>query len=140
MTAQGGFTLLELLVVISIMALATAGVSMAIRDNGQTVLEREAARLAALLESGRGQSRSTGAPVRWRATEQGFKFEGLPATALPSQWMDPGVTVRGTAVLLLGPEPLIGPQQVVITHQNYPDRALRVVTDGLRPFTVESLP
>jgi general secretion pathway protein H len=42
--------------------------------------------------------------------------------------------------LLLGPEPLIGPQQVVITHQNYPDRALRVVTDGLRPFTVESLP
>jgi general secretion pathway protein H len=138
--AQGGFTLLELLVVISIMALATAGVSMAIRDNGQTVLEREAARLAALLESGRAQSRSTGAPVRWRATEQGFKFEGLPASALPSQWLDPGVTVRGTAVLLLGPEPLIGPQQVVITHQNHPDRALRVVTDGLRPFTVESLP
>ncbi|PIF28906.1 general secretion pathway protein H [Acidovorax sp. 56] len=138
--AQGGFTLLELLVVISIMALATAGVSMAIRDNGQTVLEREAARLAALLESGRAQSRSTGGPVRWRATEQGFKFEGLPASALPSQWLDPGVTVRGTAVLLLGPEPLIGPQQVVITHQNYPDRALRVVTDGLRPFTVESLP
>ena len=64
----------------------------------------------------------------------------LPASALPSQWLDPGVTVRGTAVLLLGPEPLIGPQQVVITHQNYPDRALRVVTDGLRPFTVESLP
>ena len=81
-----GFTLLELLVVISIMALATAGVSIAMRDNGQTVLEREGARLAALLESGRAQSRATGAMVRWRVTEQGFRFEGLPPSALPSQW------------------------------------------------------
>ena len=46
--------------VISIMALATAGVSIAMRDNGQTVLEREGARLAALLESGRAQSRAHG--------------------------------------------------------------------------------
>ncbi len=137
---ERGFTLLELLVVISIMALATAGVSIAMRDNSQTVLEREAARLAALLESGRAQSRATGAPVRWRATEQGFQFEGLPPSALPSQWLDPGITVRGPATLLLGPEPLIGPQQVVLSHQERPDRALRVVTDGLRPFTVESLP
>ena len=31
-----GFTLLELLVVISIMAIATAGVGLALRDSGQT--------------------------------------------------------------------------------------------------------
>ncbi len=135
-----GFTLLELLVVISIMALATAGVSIAMRDNGQTVLEREGARLAALLESGRAQSRATGAMVRWRVTERGFRFEGLHPSALPSQWLDPGIIVRGQAIVVLGPEPLIGPQQVILSHQQRPDQALRVVTDGLRPFTVESMP
>ena len=140
--AQGGFTLLELLVVISIMALATAGVGLAMRDGGQTQLEREAARLAALLESARAQSRAGGIPVRWRALPGGFRFEGLPRSAqaaLPNQWLDPGTVVRGPAVLQLGPEPLIGPQQVLITHQSSPDRTLRIATDGVRPFYVEAV-
>ncbi|HTH11412.1 MAG TPA: prepilin-type N-terminal cleavage/methylation domain-containing protein [Acidovorax sp.] len=137
---QGGFTLLELLVVISIIALATAGVGIAMRNSGQTLIEREAARLAALLESARAQSRASGTPVRWRADARGFRFEGLAPSAqaaLPSQWLDAGTTVRAPTVLVLGPEPLIGPQQVFITHQASPDRTLRVATDGVRPFTVE---
>lgn len=136
-----GFTLLELLVVISIIALATAGVGIAMRDSGQTLVEREAARLAALLESARAQSRSGGIPVLWRANPQGFQFEGLSPraqSALPHQWLDAGTAVRGPGLLVLGPEPLIGPQQVLITHQAYPDRTLRVATDGVRPFTVEA--
>ena len=48
--------------------------------------------------------------------------------------------MRAAPVLVLGPEPLIGPQQVLITHQAHPDRTLRVATDGVRPFTVEPLP
>ncbi|MDD2545391.1 MAG: prepilin-type N-terminal cleavage/methylation domain-containing protein [Burkholderiaceae bacterium] len=135
-----GFTLLELLVVVSIMALSTAGVTLALRDNGQTLLEREAARLAVLLEAGRAQSRASGVPVRWQADLRGFHFEGLPPNTLPRQWLDPGTTVRGPTALLLGPEPLIRPQQVLLTHQAYPDRSLRVATDGLRPFAVEPLP
>ena len=42
----GGFTLLELLVVVAIIAIATAGVSFAVRDSAGTQLEREAARSA----------------------------------------------------------------------------------------------
>lgn len=135
-----GFTLLELLVVISIIALATAGVGLAMRDSGQALLEREAARLAALLESARAQSRASGTPVRWRALPQGFRFEGLPEdaeVAQSRQWLDAGTSVRGATVLVLGPEPLIGPQQVLVTHT---DRVLRVVTDGVRPFSVEAAP
>ena len=65
-----GFTLLELLVVVAIIAIATAGVSFALRDSEATQLEREAQRLAALLESARAQSRSSGVPVRWYATPE----------------------------------------------------------------------
>ena len=138
-----GFTLLELLVVISIMALATAGVGVAMRDGGQTQLEREAARLAALLESARAQSRAAGVPVVWRALPRGFRFEGLPPSAqaaLPTQWLDAGTTARGQTVLQLGPEPLIRPQQVWITHQSHPERSLRIATDGVRPFSVDAAP
>ena len=135
-----GFTLLELLVVISIMALATAGVGLAMRDGGQAQLEREAERLAALLESGRAQSRASGVPVRWQATAEGFRFDGVRPGALPDQWLQSGTQVRGSSVLVLGPEPLIGPQQVTLVQTSHPEHALRVATDGLRPFTVDTAP
>jgi general secretion pathway protein H len=53
-------TLLELMVVIAIMGLATAGVSLAMRDTAGEQLSREAERLAALLEAGRAASRASG--------------------------------------------------------------------------------
>ncbi|MBS0293364.1 MAG: type II secretion system protein GspH [Proteobacteria bacterium] len=131
--------MLELLVVITIIALATAGVGLALRDSGDTLLEREGERLAVLLESARAQSRASGAAVRWRADAQGFRFEGLPGSKLPDHWLDGGTAVRGPGELWLGPEPLIGPQQVVIVNQAHPGRAVRVATDGLRPFAAQAL-
>lgn len=140
---QRGFTLLELLVVVSIMALATAGVGLALRDTGGAQLEREAERLAALLESGRAQSRASGVPVRWQAVAGGFRFEGIRRMAgaePPTQWLDAGTSVRGPDTLILGPEPLIGPQHITLVQRNYPESALRVATDGLRPFSVQAIP
>jgi general secretion pathway protein H len=135
-----GFTLLELLVVVSIMALATAGVGLALRDGSQQSLEREGERLAALLESARAQSRASGVPVRWRAVEGGFRFDGLRAGTLPTQWLDNSTRVRGPGSLVLGPEPLIAPQQVILVQPQHPEHALRVATDGLRPFTTGPAP
>lgn len=131
-----GFTLLELLVVVAIIAFATAGVSFALRDSSATQLEREALRLAAMLEAARAQSRGSGVAVRWRPVENGFRFEGLPEQAAPQQWLSGDTAVAGNAVLVLGPEPIIGPQAVVLTSSAAPGRALRVATDGLRPFSV----
>lgn len=135
--APRGFTLLELLVVVAIIAVATAGVSLALRDSGQTQLEREAQRLAALLESARAQSRTLGVPVRWIASSDGFRFDGLPAGALPRHWLDAATTVRGPATLQLGPEPVLPPQDITLIRADQPAQAMRVATDGLRPFTVE---
>ena len=133
-----GFTLLELLVVVAIIAIASAGVSFAIRDSGATQLEREANRLAALLESGRARSRSSGIPVRWYATGDGFRFEGVPQGDLPDHWLVDTTHVQGNGALLLGPEPIIGRQQVVIESSALPGRSLRIATDGLRPFSVSA--
>ena len=135
-TGTGGFTLLELLVVVAIIAIASAGVSFALRDSRATQLEREAQRLAALLESARAQSRSSGVPVRWYATEGGFRFDGVPPAALPERWLAETTQVRGPATLQLGPEPIIGRQEVVLESSELPGRSLTIATDGLRPFAV----
>lgn len=125
--------------VVAIIAFATAGVSFALRDSAAAQLEREAMRLAALLESARAQSRASGAPVRWVATEHGFRFDGLPPRTLPEQWLAPGTRVAPGPPLVLGPEPIIGPQAVVLSSAEQPGRSLRVATDGLRPFAVAPL-
>lgn len=144
----GGFTLFELLVVIAIIALATAGVGMAMRDSGQATLDREAERLAALLEAARAQSRAAGVAVRWRPTPDGpgnFSFDGLPSNSLPTAWLSDGITAQpmnadgvATPALQLGPDPIIAAQQVLITSDGPPSRSLRIGTDGLRPFAVVS--
>ena len=133
-----GFTLLELLLVVAIMAVAAAGVSFSLRDSGQTQLEREGQRLAALLESGRSRSLTSGVPVRWRVTAAGFVFEGLPAGDLPDAWLASDVAVDGATGLLLGPEPIIGPQSVRLVSTTQPGQSVRVVTDGVRPFSVQA--
>ena len=131
-----GFTLLELLVVVAIMALATAGVSLAMRDASDTQLEREAQRLAALLESGRAQARMASVVVRWRSTTTAFTFEGLPGTPLPAQWLGTDVRTAEPVSLVLGPEPIIGPQQVRLVSIANPNHSLVLGTDGIRPFAV----
>lgn len=132
-----GFTLIELLMVVAIMAIATAGVGLALRDTSGTALEREAQRLAVLLESARAQSRMTGSPVRWRPGANGFLFEGLPSGSdFPTGWLGPDVQAAGTGVVVLGPEPVIGPQQIRLVSTADPSRSLILATDGVRPFSV----
>lgn len=131
-----GFTLVEMMVVVAIIAFATVGVSFALRDSGAARLDREAERLAALFESARAQSRATGVPVRWVLTEQGFRFEGTAPNALPQKWLEPGIAARGSVPVVLGPEPVIGRQEVLLTSPSAPDRVVRLATDGLRPFVV----
>ena len=131
-----GVTLLELMVVVSIMALAAAGASFALRDAPNAQLEREAERLAALLEAGRAASRASGVPVRWVVTTTGFRFDGLQPQTLPENWMADGIRVHSAPPVLLGPEPIIGAQAVVLSISEAPERTATVASDGLRPFAV----
>ena len=136
-----GFTLLELLVVVALVAMASVGVGFAMRDTSLVQLERDAERLSALLESARARSRVSGVPVRWHPTEDGFRFEGLSGPELPQQWLDADTRVAGvagTVLLTLGPEPIIGAQELSLISSRAPGKSVRLSTDGVRPFALQA--
>lgn len=143
-----GFTLVELLVVVAIVAIASAAVSLAMRDPDARLLEREGARLAVLLEAARAEARAAGLAVVWvpssalplaatqPAQADDFRFVGLPARLdLPRNWLEPGTQaqVLGAREIRLGPEPLIGAQRIALSHGR---QRLVLATDGLEPFSV----
>ena len=125
----------------AIVAIGAALASLALPDSDSRTLAREGERLAALLESARAQSRAAGVPVRWRTTASGFVFDGLPASAapLPTHWLDAQTAALGNAPLMLGPDPIIAAQAVVLHRAGTSQPLLRVATDGLRPFSVEQI-
>jgi general secretion pathway protein H len=135
-----GFTLLELMVVVAMIAITTAVVMFTIPDPSSTRLEREAARLIALLESARTQARAGAMTVLWvpqpNGPEADYQFLGLPAALMPSlKWMTPEVKaeVVGARSIVLGPEPVIGAQSVILRME---DKQIIVGTDGLSTFDV----
>ncbi|CAM8670209.1 Prokaryotic N-terminal methylation site [Comamonadaceae bacterium] len=133
-----GFSLLELLVVAAIVATATSGVAFALQDASRARLYGEAQRLAALLESGRFQSRATGVTLRWSPTPQGFLFYGFPldTVSLPSTWANIETQAHSIAPILLGPDPVIGAQGIRLWMRDDPSVSLWVITDGVGPFIV----
>lgn len=133
-----GFTLVELLVVLVLVGIAAGLVALALRDPSSTRLEQEAARLSALLEAGRAEARALGLPVRFELGSnvpgEGFRFVGLPPQLkLPQHWLneDLQAEIGGARALLLGPEPLIGPQRITL---RLGEQQVVIATDGLAPF------
>ena len=139
--AARGFTLIELMIVVVLIAVASSVASLALRDPASTSLEREGARLAALLEAARAEARASGLAAYWepRAPEApGFRFVGLPPSEeLPTRWLESGVSaeVVGARAIVLGPEPLIGAQSIVLRLR---EQRLTLATDGLGPFVVSA--
>lgn len=145
---EAGFTLIELMVVVTLIAIASGLMSLALRDPAGTQLENEAARLVALLESARAESRASGISVRWEPhaaeanantkadADEGFRFVGVINTAdFPNHWLGNGVSAEivGARAVLLGPEPMIAPQRIILRLE---DQRLALATDGLGPFVV----
>jgi general secretion pathway protein H len=145
---QRGFTLIELMVVVLIVALASGMVVFSLRDTQGIALEREGQRLAALLEYARAQSRLQGTPVRWRVTRNGFALEGLNKPVPEQPWLSPDTRVldvlprnpaidsASLAVLALGPEPVLAPQSVLLGSGQTPGNTVRVASDGVQPFAI----
>jgi general secretion pathway protein H len=148
---QRGFTVVELLIVIAIIAIGAAAVALALPNADASKLEEEGARLTALIEMARAEARTAGVAVRWvpRADTDAdartsaalpnvahFLFVGLPlAQAMPSRWLDnrTQAAVSGAAFLILGPDAILPPQRLVL---QLAEHRLELVSDGLGPFVV----
>jgi general secretion pathway protein H len=162
MQRQQGLTLLELLVVLAIIGFAMAGVSLSLRDNSQTQIEREAQRLVAVLEAARAQSRTSGIALIWQPTAEGFVIRPAlspnpaqannPMAARTEKWLAmetqarvstaaPSTNNAGPAnLVVLGPEPILTAARITLSvasaNSTKPATSLSIGTDGLRPFQV----
>lgn len=150
--ASRGFTLLELLIVLSITAAVVGGAALALPDSGRRALEQDAQRLAAQLEVARAQSRASGQAVWADVQAQGWRWQGLPSPAdvavaaaagvatsdaMQQRWLH-APTQAAAVRVQLGPEPVIGAQQVSLWNDQ--GQRTLVVTDGVRPFEVVPQP
>lgn len=135
---QGGFTLLELLVVLLIMALGSAGVVLSLRQSPEQALEQEAQRLIYWLEVARQQSSTQGQRVQWVANEQGYAFFSSGPSALPKgtiPWLNSNTMLLSDRhTLVLGPEPILSPQFIELGAKDQAGLHLQVGTHGVEPF------
>ena len=74
MSARRGFTLLEMLVVVAIIGIATALLSLNTRPDPRQALDREARRVALLLSIAADESRMRQQDIVWEAGLQGYRF------------------------------------------------------------------
>jgi general secretion pathway protein H len=160
MKTQRGFTLIEIMVVVTIIAIGSAGVALALRDSAADAAQREGERLAAILEAARAQSRASGIPVVFRPVEArelaaaglgsapGFVVFAVgqtdPRAVRPQSWAEadtqlvsaeqgkaPGQRFERSGAMLVGPEPILAPSRIVLQHGA---AQVEVATDGVRPF------
>lgn len=131
--AREGFSLVELLVVISIMGLAATAVVLT-GSNPQPTVVVEAERFAARLTLAREEAIVTNQPVSVRYDGQGYAFETYgpdgwqPLSGpLKTQEWPQGVTSQMTGRTIFDPTGLTEPQQWLLTRDG---RTTVVSVDG----------
>lgn len=111
-----GFTLIELMVVLVIIGICTAGIGLglgSLLDPGRQ-LRQEAEGLAQRLQLARDEARIDGRSIRWQADASGYRFsrrEGNQWVTVqrddllrPQRWQAAGIAVQPTNAIELSPE------------------------------------
>lgn len=125
---QHGFTLIELMLVLVIIGIATAAIGVAVRPTPGAALRQDALDLARRLIAAQNEARIDGRLIAWVADEQGYRFmrgtwRGTEGSAIPSpslageldafadddilrprRWSEPPTEVSPTGPLRLSPE------------------------------------
>jgi general secretion pathway protein H len=151
-----GFTLVEVLVVVVIIALLVSVVAVRIAPDARQALREEAARLAAVLTHARDEAIVTGAPLAWQGAGSGYRFVRRATdrtwqpldrdAALRARELAPGVSVAAiettvragdaSPVIVLTPTGLSEPFRITLALG--PHR-VRVSSDGVNAPVIEDL-
>ena len=82
--AQAGFTLIELMVVVAIIAIATAAVSFSAFNRPESALRKDAERLVQLFDVVQSEARAGGRSIHWETNTEGYRFVRRIAPAMVS--------------------------------------------------------
>ncbi|RXU58558.1 type II secretion system protein GspH [Pseudomonas protegens] len=143
---QRGFTLIELMVVLVIIGIASAAVGLSIKPDPLQQVRKDAERLAQLLQVAQAEVRADGRPITWRATAKGFAFsrraesgsgiDDLRGDPLlrPRAWETPGLQVRiePGPRLILNAEWITPPLRLVLSDGRHSLGVERNATGQLR--------
>jgi len=130
-----GFTLIELVVVLAIMAIGSALVVINWQSNPQQSLNQESDHLALVLDTARSLARTTGTPLIWRASAAGFSVQAVnDKTATPpfTAWLNPPIYAEPNQ-LVLSPEAISSPIFIRL-QSGSANQSLTLVSDGVLPF------